>query len=48
MQVYNKMHASLKVQVEWRIGGLKKKSKHIIKKFALPKPKYVLNHSSLD
>jgi hypothetical protein len=40
MQVYNKMHASFQVQVEWGIGGLKRKSKHIMKRFASPKQKY--------
>jgi len=40
MQVYSKKHASSKVQIEWGIGGLKRKSKHIMKRFVSPKPKY--------
>jgi hypothetical protein len=37
---YNKMHACFKVQVEWGIGGLKKKWRRHMKKFDSTKPKY--------
>jgi hypothetical protein len=33
VKIYNKMHASFKVQVEWGIGGLKKKQRCLVKKF---------------
>jgi len=41
IQAYNKMHASFKVQVEWGIGGLKRKWKHFMNRFDSTKPKYV-------
>jgi hypothetical protein len=37
---YNKMHASFKVQVEWGIGGLKRKWRHLMKTFYSTKLKY--------
>jgi hypothetical protein len=40
VRVYDKMHASFKVQVEWGIGGLKKKWKCPMKKFDSTKPKH--------
>jgi hypothetical protein len=40
MQTYNKMHASFKVQMEWGIGGLKKKWRCLMKRFDSTKPKY--------
>jgi hypothetical protein len=40
MQAYNKMHASFKVQVEWGIGGLKRKWRHLVKRFDSTKQKY--------
>ena len=30
---YNKMHAGLRVRVEWGIGGLKRKFKRLMKRF---------------
>ncbi len=40
MQTYNKMHANFKVQVEWGMGGLKRKWRCLIKRFDSTKPKY--------
>ncbi len=34
------MHVGFKVQVEWGIGGLKRKWRHFMKKFDSTKPKY--------
>jgi hypothetical protein len=33
VRAYNKMHARFKVQMEWGIGGVKKKWKHFMKRF---------------
>jgi hypothetical protein len=40
MQTYNKIHASLKVQMEWGIGGLKRKWRCFMKRLDLTKPKF--------
>ncbi len=40
MRTYNKMNASFRVQVEWGIGELKRKWKHLMKRFDSTKPKY--------
>lgn len=37
---YNKMHAGYRVQVEWGIGGLKRKWRHLMCRFDTTKPKY--------
>jgi len=37
---YNKMYAGFRVQVEWGIGGLKRKWRHLMKRFDSTKPKY--------
>jgi hypothetical protein len=34
------MHANFKVQMEWGIGGLKRKWRCLIKRFDSTKPKY--------
>ncbi len=39
VNVYNKMHVGFRVQVEWEIGGFKKKWKHLMKRFDSTKPK---------
>jgi hypothetical protein len=33
IKAYNKMHVTYGVQVEWRIGGLKRKWKWLMKRF---------------
>jgi hypothetical protein len=40
MRAYNKIHASFRVQVEWGMGELKRKWRHLMKKFDSTKPKY--------
>jgi hypothetical protein len=40
MRTYNKIHVNFKVQMEWGIGGLKKKWKCFMKMFDSTKPKY--------
>jgi hypothetical protein len=40
MRTYNKMHVGFKVQVEWGIGGLKRKWRHLMKTFYSTKLKY--------
>jgi hypothetical protein len=40
VQTYNMMHLRFKVQIEWGIGGLRKKWKHYMKSFDSTKPKY--------
>jgi hypothetical protein len=39
MHAYNKMHASYRVQVEWGIGGLKRKWRRLMKKIDNKKPR---------
>ncbi len=43
VKVYNKMHVEYKVQVEWRIDGLKRKWKQFMKMFDWTEPNYILN-----
>jgi hypothetical protein len=33
MKTYNKMHARFKMQVEWRIGGVNRKWRYVMKRF---------------
>jgi hypothetical protein len=40
MQAYNKMHVRFRVQVEWRIGGVKRKWKRLMKRFGSTKSKF--------
>jgi len=40
VQTYNIMRVRFRVQVEWGIGGLKRKWKHCMKSFDSTKPKY--------
>ena len=40
IRAYNKMHAGYRVQVEWGIGGLKRKLSRLMKRFDSTKPKY--------
>ena len=37
---YNKMHAGMRIAVEWGIGGLKRKWKRLMKGFDSTKPKF--------
>ena len=37
---YNRMHAGLRIRVEWGIGGLKRKWKRFMKRFDSTKEKY--------
>lgn len=43
VKVYNKMHVEYKVQVEWRIDGLKRKWRQFMKMFDWTEPNYILN-----
>jgi hypothetical protein len=36
----NKMHVNYRVQVEWRIGGLKRKWGRLMKRFDVTKPRH--------
>ncbi len=40
VHAYNKMHVGYMVQVEWGIGGLKRKWKRLMKRFDSTKPRY--------
>jgi hypothetical protein len=40
MWAYNKMHAGFRVQMDWSIGGLKRKWRHFMKRFDSTKLKY--------
>jgi hypothetical protein len=40
VDLYNKMHAGHRVQVEWGIGGLKRKWKRFMKRFDSTKPRF--------
>jgi hypothetical protein len=40
VQTYNMMHVRFRVQVKWRIDGLKRKWRHFMKNFDSTKPKY--------
>jgi hypothetical protein len=42
VHAYHKMHVGYEVQMEWGIGGLKRKWKRFMKHFNFTKPKY--NH----
>ncbi len=42
IRTYNKMNVGYKVQMEWGIGGLKKKRKQLMKRFDSTKPKYAI------
>jgi len=41
VQAYNKIHVRFRVQVEWGIGGLKRKWKLFMKRFDSTKAKYL-------
>jgi len=40
VEAYNTMHMGYKVRMEWKIGGLKRKWKRLMKIFDSIKPKY--------
>jgi hypothetical protein len=40
VRTYNKMYPSFKGQMEWGICGLKRKWRHLMKRFDSTKPKY--------
>jgi hypothetical protein len=42
IEAYNKMHAGYRIQVEWGIGGLKRKFKRMMKGFDASKDKFPL------
>jgi len=42
IKTYNKMHVGYRMQMEWGIGGLKRKRKWLMKRFDSTKPKYII------
>jgi hypothetical protein len=42
MEAFNKVHAGVRVQVEWGIGGMKRKWKRMMKTFDATKPKFTI------
>src|SRR6185503_17505073 len=42
IDVFNKMHAGYRIQVEWGIGGMKRKFKRMMKEFDASKDKFPL------
>jgi hypothetical protein len=48
IRTYNKMHVGYRIQMEWGIGGLKRKWKWLMKRFDSTKLNFVQSYNYLD